>query len=263
VIEAGAKIKETVRNYWQNYTNRIADSLTKEFFQYVQETGLKIGNGIDRVKLPNFRNLKLKLIPGDFSIEDNNLVKKLLGDNALNFECLLKKKSNDPYLFLRDGGIFPILMKARDRAIRQHKEFREHRNGLLSELKKHKKNLPKHSPPENLAIYQEAIDRLEYLHKFSTALIDYLENEWVETFGLARNTDKDLSKHPCWNPILINTYYVLTKETAPPFQHTAACEFIAGILGLVYPEIWGGDEKKIASRIRNKIDTLNPFLVNK
>lgn len=257
------EIKEKARNYWQHQINIIHENLVADFLAEAKAAGFDVNSkGITGIDIPDFKSLKVDL--GRYSPKNKPLVKIILGDSALNYGMFFKTiPSGKPSSILVEGGLYPLVMIARTKTIEQHKEFRQKQNRLLSNLKKSKEKLPDRAPYENVMFYQEAIDRVGYLFRFSKSLIDYLEKEWLESFGFDENISKNPVKHPCWTPVIENAYDVLTKRAKPAFTHTGACTYIANLFSCVYPNIWSDPPKKVASAIRSKVDSLRPHLIKK
>jgi len=265
-MKSDEEIKAEARDYWSRYTDQVIALVTDLYLKTTPKSELKLGGmAYDTVIYPDFTSLELKLTDRVKWITTPRQVavtKKILGDKILDYEKFFAGDADNLFdsIFAK-GQIYTLLLESRAHAIKEHKKRREVLTRSLNSLRKF--DAKKHYLAEQRDLFITSIENLEYLNKFSAAVIDYLTTEWPTSFGLGPNLDKAPAKHPIWNDIILTGYKYLRKTVSPPLSHTSSCEFLAFLFIDLFPNIWGSDDKEVTSRIRTRVDLLDPYLVTR
>lgn len=258
-MKTDEEIKQEARAYWDEIINDVSESWELKFQRDANKKGKKIVRipsigAEDEVTIPDFKSPK--------PLFDCFAISKLLNigyyEAYIFVDTVFKERPIQYESFFFDGEMYHFVLRVRKRALEIHKEHKQRLPNKISALKKLEKSLMRHRPETNKMAYQEAIANLIYLHKFSDALIDYLENEWLSSYELDNNLDKNPKRQPCWNAILLGCYQELRKH----HKHVDSCEITARLLAIIYPKIWTGNILKIRESIRRRIDKMLPHLAS-
>lgn len=260
-------IRQEVLEFWRGFTNLAVKEAMFAFKAKAIDLGFEVkdldgGGGPDALPIPNFRSprpdttnalndLKLQV---DHRILD--ILYELLEECVFDYDQFLGD-TDTPFI----DSIYGPLRRARAKLIEEHKHQRQIFPTYITNLENLRKKIIKYRyrPKSHKQVFEATTKQLQYLHKFSELLIDYLENEWPKEFKLVKNLNKRPTSQPCWNEMILNMHNKLRSKRG--LSHTEACFFISQLLGIVYPHSWAGDVDANASLIRAKIDKLNPQLV--
>jgi hypothetical protein len=281
-MKSDEEIKAEVVDYWNHLVGRVKKQFEDSIKRLASIYGLKITSGIpsigsiDGSQLYDYFDSDNESLTQGFaevylsdylSLEDK-YVDIFAICETLNCEYLDAKKfvvdifegrPKDYEKFINENQVYFFLIKLRNKVVEIHKEQKKMLPKLVSELKNHYKGLVRHRPESSKEVLQGAIDRMSYLIKFSDEIIRYLEHDWPTSIGLDPNLNKDFTKQSFWNPIILRCYNMLAQNYG--HSHYRSCNLTAQLLGILFPSIWSGDLKKITSRIRKRIDDMNPHLV--
>lgn len=252
--------KELASQYQMNITSgipSIGSMSGNDFCDYVNSDKKRILWAIKEVQFPNYLSLDDKYIDYiavcDLFNCNYNETKNMILD-------IFDGKPKSYEKFINENQLYTWLVRVRNIVIKIHKQQKTILPRNLSVLITKQKQLVKARPKASKEIFQNTIDQLSYLVKFSDILIQYLEQDWPKGFDLEPNLSKDFSKQTFWNPIILRCYDIFYKKYG--YSHYRSCSLTAQLLGILFPSIWGGDIKKITSRIRKRIDDMNPYLVS-
>jgi hypothetical protein len=274
------EIKAEAIGYWNWFVNGLAERWAETYRRQLKRRGYHLTEkliaiqGIGSESYPsvrnicNFNSLKLVPAPAPFGEYFDSQEDSLYHDKELNrtdeiFQLLLGKDAIDYEKLFREGDYFFLIRKARKRIIEIHSKQRQKIPPMILLLKKHKKELMKHRPEECEKEYQEGIDVLENMQRFSGALVDYLKNEWPKEFGFYASMDDKPRKpeywqrQPCWNEVLPRLFEQIKEIFNPPLQTEKEIHLrMAGILQIVYPSVWIGDRQILAANIKTRLASI-------
>jgi hypothetical protein len=228
-----------------------------DFCDYVNSDYKNILCAINEVQFPDYLSLDDKYIDYiaicDLFNCDYNEAKNLIID-------IFEGRPKNYEKFINENQLYSWLVEFRNKLIKIHRQQKKILPRVLSVLIAKQKLLIKGRPKDSKEIFQNTIDQLSYFVKFSDIIIQYLEQDWPRNFDLEPNLSKDFSKQSFWNPIILKCYDIFYNKNC--HSHYRSCNLTAQLLGILFPSIWAGDIKKITSRIRKRIDDMNPYLVS-